>query len=378
MQKRKKQLLGLLGLAVVVAMTIFAYTMPSPDASAMSKEVPVTVQVVREGKIAEIKITSLNSGDVVVNREITLGYQFAKANNVKLFIKNQGQVSQTQAMAETSTTPEDGEIEIPLETSICNNNNSVAANGDVAHELDAFTDCTVKYSLPGELAGQYGVSFALRAVAVNGDTDGTGTDALGFYYRSAKFVGDPTFDANGDPVVKIGMSSDVKSGILVVFDENGKPVFGNSGTEEGKYAAIPFNVCTTGTSCETTVTIPFKTNNIPTGKYSIVLVAYGAGGESDLIAVAETGINYNVNGGSTPGGNRPGGSTDPTDPNNPNYDPNDPNNPNNPNRPNVPDTGLNLLNGLNISQADYIITGLLAFGFVTGFAIFLIVRRNRR
>ena len=46
--------------------------------------------------------------------------------------------------------------------------------------------------------------------------------------------------------------------------------------------------------------------------------------------------------------------------------------------PEVPDTGSNLFKDLNISNADYIVTGLLAFGFVTAFAIFLIVRRNKR
>lgn len=73
-----------------------------------------------------------------------------------------------------------------------------------------------------------------------------------------------------------------------------------------------------------------------------------------------------------PGGpDRPGGSDEPGKPG-------EPDKPGTDQKPEAPGTGLNLFKDLNISRADYIVTGLVAFGVVTGFAIFLIVRRNKR
>lgn len=49
----------------------------------------------------------------------------------------------------------------------------------------------------------------------------------------------------------------------------------------------------------------------------------------------------------------------------------------NPNVPDTPDTGFTI-NNLNITRVDYLVTGLIVFGMVAGFALYLVRRKSRR
>lgn len=357
MQRRKKQLLGLLGLALVVAMTIVAYTLPAPGASAAEATTRLKVSVVSEGDMPEVEILSLEDGDIEVNKTFKVSLRYAKATQLKVFLRNNGPVTNSRANLD----PVGDEVVVPLAGSSCDINDS-------NYSLESQT-CEVEYTLPGELAGVNGINFSTRAVAINNRASGASNeDSVAFVYRAAKFDGNVTFDqTSGDPTVKIEMSNDVKRGQLVVFDENGKPIFGNiEGGEQGQYPAIEFEGCPDGqTQCSITVKLPFQEKKIPSGKYQVVMIAYGDdNGAEKTIALAHAAFNYTAQGGENPG---PG----PVDPDNPD-------NPDDPSKPQVPDTGSNFLRDLNISRTDYIVTGLVAFGIVTGFAVFLILRRNKR
>ena len=48
-----------------------------------------------------------------------------------------------------------------------------------------------------------------------------------------------------------------------------------------------------------------------------------------------------------------------------------------PATPELPNTG-SLVGGLNISRLDYIVTGLIAFALISGFAVYLALRKSRR
>lgn len=381
MQRRKKQLLGLVGLVMVAAMTILACILPSPGASAADgQNTTVRVQVVGNGSRSVIEILSIDDQEVFVTRRIKLEFRYAKATLVKAFLKNLGAVTPTRAGMEADA----DEVEIPLGGSKCNvgtaDEFTIPDDQTVAYE-DSFTTCTTDVELPGDLVGAYGVKFSLRAAAYNGNVGSSHQDNVEFTYLPARFVGETTYDTNGNPVVKIEMGSAVKHYEIVIFDKDGKPVFGSIDGTEGKYAALEYDGWPENTTVEDegktkpeTVTLPFSGKDLASGKYQIVLIAYDGNDSKTIIALDYATADYDASkdhGGSP---SHPGGPNDPDDPDKPG----DPNDPNNPDRPDVPDTGINLLNGLNISQRDYIITGLLAFGLVIGFAIFLIVRRNRR
>ena len=92
---------------------------------------------------------------------------------------------------------------------------------------------------------------------------------------------------------------------------------------------------------ELLIDLPFKEYGVPEGDYRAVVVTYD---ENDVILSIDTvPFTYKLRG----------------------------------NTPEVPNTG-SMLENLNISRLDYLLTGLIAFGAVAGFAIYLICRKNRR
>lgn len=364
MQKRKKHLLGLAGLALVGAMTVAAYAMPTSEAAAVGNgaETKVTVSVGSEGQIPTVGIKSLKTDDVVVNKTFTVTIEYSKATRLAVFLQNMGPT----LSAREGMSPSEGEVEVSLAGSSCEN---------ISFSTDLDT-CEVTYNLPGNLASEYGVAFVTRAAAINGNSGDSRSDSdpVEFVYRAAKFSGNVTYEkGTEDPIVHIEMGDDVKNGQLVIFDKNGKPIFGDSETDKGQFPAINIEGWTSGNNGKLDVTLPFKKNGIPTGEYTAVLIAYGEKNEGEenapTIALATEHFSY-----SATGGNLPIGPTDPDDPNKP-VNPTDPEK---PVTPETPDTGLNLFKDLNISRADYIITGLIAFGMVTAFAAFLMIRRSKR
>lgn len=364
MQRRKKQLLGLVGLVLVAIVMAIACALPTPGAAASSTSVPIRVEVVTQGPLPTVSIASLHDDDIEVNKTFNVTIEYAKATKLMVYIKNLGPTAMT--LADVNPGPQDGEIAVSLAGSDC---------ASITYSEENQT-CTVEYTLPGNLAGANGVSFATRAVAVNGTAgDSSSESIVAFTYRAAKFDGDATYESGtNNPIIHIVMGSDVKSGELIVVDADGKPVFGNlEDGEEGKYEAIKFTGYNSTNNGKVDITLPFKGHDIANGEYRVILMAYdNEDGEGDDALIALAGplsVNY-TKGGSV----NPGGPTTPTDPD----DPNNPSGPEDPDNPDVPGTGLNLFGGLNISSADYILTGLIAFGMVTMFAIFLIVRRSKR
>lgn len=363
MQRRKKQLLGFLGLAFVVAMTIFAYAMPAPGASAINSETTrVKVQVVTEGDVPTVEILSLSNDDIVLKRSFTVKISYSKATELKIFVKNNG------AIATTAEQGDNGEP-VDLTGSTCEN---------ITFDEGEQT-CEVEYHLPGDLTDPSGVSFVTRAIAINGNaSNASNEDAVAFMYRSAyllDFGGE--YVSNGDPIMEAKIGEDVKSAYIEVYDKNGKRVEIPANDGNGHYKLDLGQM--EGDSLK--FALPLWEAGAAAGEYKVVLLAYDTETptEDGLVALAtKENIKYEVKNTDKPGDdnkdpNVPGG---PNNPNNPDR-PGGPNNPDDPNRPTVPDTG-SIFSDLNISRADYIVTGLVAFGVVTGFAFFLILRRNKR
>lgn len=376
MQKRKKHLLGLAGLALVGAMTVAAYAMPTSEAAAVSTgETTVRVSVASEGDVPAIQILSLKDDDVVLKKSFTVTIGYTKATELKIFVKNNGSAKTANLGV---TDPSEGEVAVDLSGSDC------------APEKVSFSEseqfCNVEYHLPGSLADVDGVSFTTRAVAINGNESNNNEDSVSFVYRSAyllDFGGE--YVSNGDPIMEVKWNSEVKSIYIEAFDENGKRVEIPSNTAEGDYYKLPLVgnkdvVENEDGTYSLRFSLPLWEANAKAGNYTVAMLAYSTETptEDGLVALATAdNVKYQVKNPSKPT------PSDPTDPN----VPDGPNNPNNPDRPTepekpvtpeTPDTGLNLFKDLNISRADYIITGLIAFGMVTAFAAFLMIRRSKR
>lgn len=397
MQRQRKQLLGLAGLALVGIMTAVACVISAPDAGAVSKngEVQVQVQVANPGVVPEVRIqdfTYENTGSVF-RKVFKVKISYARTTDLKVYLKNNGTAPAIAvpgtSLFEINPNPETGELAI--DTSVCNVTFS---------EVERI--CELEYDL-ADAEGEFyvpGTMFSTRAVAINGSVESMADDARSFIYRSAYLMDfGGQYVGNGDPIMEAILDDNVKFAAIEVFDkdDNRVPIPKNETVNGEDYYTLDLTQ-KNGNSLK--FALPLWEAGADTGEYRVVLIAYDTDvpTEDGLsgMALAEN-VPYKKTNTSDPGTNpedpnKPGGPNNPNTPNVPIHpggpddpsNPDDPDNPNkpggpdDPNNPEAPDTGLNLFKDLNISRADYIVTGLVAFGLVTGFAIFLIVRRNKR
>lgn len=81
MSKTKKRILGFLGLSFVLAATVFAATLPSPDASATSSlSDTLVVRVV--GAVPDVKITGIVNGKVYANPNRPFSVSYENVNHL--------------------------------------------------------------------------------------------------------------------------------------------------------------------------------------------------------------------------------------------------------------------------------------------------------
>ena len=379
MHRRKKQLLGLAGLALVAALTALACIIPAPGASASSVNTKVKVQVQNDGRVPYVRIISLENDDVVLRKSFTVTIGYTRATELKVFIKNNGAIAGVNTVAETE--PQEGEQAIDLTGSTC---------GNITYSSEEQT-CEVAYELPGDLSSLTGVNFVTRAVATNGSAgDSSDASIVEFTYRKAYLLEfDDKYVENGDPSLKARFGDGIQSAYIAFCKLDGDecdravkfkyPDFIDSETGMYKLKLDQKE----GDSLK--FALPLWESDAPEGEYRVVLMAYSTDGPSEngLIAVSVVDdVVYKIKNTNQPGPNEPDPNLPegPNNPNNPNRPggPNDPNTPDDPNNPDAPNTGASLFRELNISQADYIITGIVAFGLVTGFAVFLMLRRSKR
>lgn len=330
MQRRKKQLLGLAGLALVAVITIIAFAMPGPGASAAEFRDGVGIQVIvgetdpgdDKNKLPEASVNTINgestSGDdqiVTTKRRITVGISYKRADSVTVRLKNAktGEVMQV----------------IPVK-------NCEASYSSTVQTCTAEFDLNSDY-LPEDVYN--GDKFIVEAVARRDGLESVYSATAEFIYRSAYLYSKGEYqEQTKNPVIYAVLSEDVKLAVLQVFDANGKPVL----TKDITFSYADADPATGLYK----ITLPLKENNLPAGKYTAVLTAYNTTTptEDGLVSISTIrDIPYSPDGSPLP-----------------------------------PDTGSNAFNNLNISRSDYILTGLLAFGAVTLFAVGLIIRRNKR
>lgn len=304
MQKTKKHFLGMVGLALVALLTLVAYGLPSPEASA-ADEGNVDVQVVVGEPNMNNRINAPRDGDIVVKPDLEISSSYSQASKIEYFL--------------TYSNADGQEVRVPVGSFTPTENsgvNTFTVNLDGYGGFNNYRLTSVAYGNNGAQREDT-VAFAYRAINV--------------YYNG--------LNDNEDPQLKAEVNEKVDKIQVQVYDKDNNPVFVDENGVE--HPIIVDKSAIDPETGELLIDLPFKEYGVPEGDYRAVVVTYD---ENDVILSIDTvPFTYKLRG----------------------------------NTPEVPNTG-SMLENLNISRLDYLLTGLIAFGAVAGFAIYLICRKNRR
>lgn len=306
MKKTRKKLVGLFGLAFVVAMTIFASTLPSPMASAISTVTDHITVVVRNPEEAPAaSIGSPDSGDrfITPDQEISINYHNIKS--YKLIV---------------TYTDENG-VEHPSKTVV-----EESVEGGVGPAAHSFRG----------IAEQFGYGkYTIRLDAIGDDDAPLPGDTIKFEYvaieadsSSNSETGNPYIDLNFDQDQE-SLTDDLKIDrvVITIYDKDGNPVDG-----------MPPIVVKPPVE---KVEIPFDQYGISEGEYTLVIQPFNSADEA-LFDTVVLNINYT-------------GEEDIV-------------------VPSTADTG-GMFKNLNISRADYLITGLGLF-LIVGIGGIVFIRKH--
>lgn len=316
MQKTKKQLLGFAGLVIIAAMTLVACAIPSPDAAALGE--------------AEYADESEEPIDVETNVDVKV-------------VVNEG-VARVSFITPTNDSVTTDAI-IPVSFSY-EEVNRVELYLTYQDENGATQRVNLEEFAPTEAAGthtfnldvsRYGYrDFQLHAVAY-GNNGATRDDTVAFSYKAVSSSVEEKPSENGDPVIGIEVTDDVERIEVQIYDEKGNPMFID---KDGKKTPLIIDRKDIDANGKLRISLPFEEYGIAPGNYTGVITAYGK--DDNIISMNTFEIKYA------------------------------------PATPETPNTGSTLFKDLNISRLDYILTGLLAFGVVAGFALYLFFRKERR
>lgn len=339
MQKTKKQLLGLAGLAIVAVMTAIAIALPVPDAAAANNvvsdddpsfnadgEYAPAQDCAEQGTCASgqsstnisvrvgernvsVSFITPQDGDQTVNPVVPVKINWSEATTVQFTVKY--------------TDPKTGAETVKQIAKA--NLDSTVSTGDYSTTID----------LKAIGLGEYGY-YTLTAT-VEGVIAGTPReDTVGFYYGNIAVTNLMEVDSDGNPLFSFSFGENVAKMQVQAYDRE-EAIFVDKDGEPTPLLLDRSDADETTGNIK--VALPFAKYNAKPGKYTVVTIAYNADG--DPISKVDTSVDYKVE------------------------------------TPDTPNTGM-LLDDLNISRLDYLLTGLIAFGTVAGFAVFLICRRNRR
>lgn len=233
MQIRKKHLIGIGGLALVAATFAYATTIPASDAGAVgavSGQVRITVNVY--GENPEVRITSIEDGEVTVNNKITIGNIYTVADKLEYKLcKNFGTAEEYCANLGANATyvPE-----------------SAPESGERAFDFDLDSDPNLGFG-----------DYVLQVTNYSGV--GSVEDSVSFKYVPLKLTTIGSAE-NGDPIVEVEYASKIKSFDLQSYDKDGNPLFDKP---------INVDVDNPGVAGKKQVTLPFGSYGAASGDYTV-------------------------------------------------------------------------------------------------------------
>ena len=236
MKKTQKNLLGLFGLSLVLAVTVFAACLPGPGASAAGSVTDtVTIRVV--GDTPKVDVTGIESGDTFTNgeKDITISYEVVDKLTIEMAHTDKDGISHSDINLESYHDYEPGSQVLALNL--------------------------IEYGY-----GEY--TITVTGEGPNGIYD---EDIIDFTYIPVAGTATPD-ETTGDPVVDLDFvpgdgthPNGVETIIINVYDEDGNPIEELSGIEVNKDTHE--------------ITLPFGENGLPDGNYTIELIALNANGD---------------------------------------------------------------------------------------------------
>lgn len=328
MRKTKKQLLGLAGLAVVGVMTAVAYAMPTPDAAAAEQ----TTYECNDND--DDPSNDCAKGDGGAQVQVTVSEGTPSVSNTS---PQDGSLLSNPIVKIAGTYSQVTQIDFYL---TYKSNNGTGSDG-VVHRVDLNsyvpTTETGSYAFDTDLTpyGQGDYTLHVSARGYNGSA--TPEDTVSFSYRAMTVEVDPETTPNGDPSVDITIDKTIDKVYVQVYDKD-DPLFKD---EDGKPLSIEVSRADIDPATgKIKVHLPFEKNGAKAGEYTVVAVGYGENG--DIVSMVTTPLSYK------------------------------------PVVPEVPNTSAGFFADLNITHIDYLLTGLIVFGLVAGFALYLVFRKSRR
>lgn len=321
MKGKKKQLLGFVGLALVFAMTAIAYSLPAPGAAAQDLNISVTVT--DDGEEGSARIISPAPGAVFTGRSTTLSMSYKKIRSMSTTVKCTDQ-NGTEVYNKTE------DVVLEAATGVANKTIEVPA-------VDSDVSCVAEMNAIGLSNEPYNDSVNFTFRAMNLPNPGTPDDPVKPPVNPDEPCEGPTcgkVDENNDPIVDVIVSDDVEKVTVQVYDTDNNPIFVDKDGNETPLVTTK-DAFKDG---KLSITLPMSEYNAKPGKYVAIFTA--TNGEGKIVSTNTYWFEYMP-------------------------------------KVEAPGTG-SIFKDLNLSRADYLLTGLVAFGAVAGFALYLVFRKSRR
>lgn len=317
-QKQQKQLLGLAGLAAVGIMTATAYMIPAPNAAAEAGN-GVYTEAPEAGEDFQVNVT-VETGQTSSSTNSPADGQEFNTNLVPVSIRYEriSRLVSTLSFIDESGVAQEKVVDDFVPTGAAKDSGIRTFNIDL---------------------GQYKSKdnqYKLTTQAYNFEGQAIPADVTKFSYTSTIVTPEPKPEEGGNPFIEIDVNDDVEKVVIQIYDKDGNPILVD---KDGKETPIIIDKSAFGEDGKLKVELPLDKYGVKEGEYTVVVDAYDKNG--NIISVKTTPVEYT------------------------------------PATPELPNTG-SLVGELNISRLDYIVTGLIAFALISGFAVYLALRKSRR
>lgn len=324
MLKSKKTFLGLLGLVFVALMTAFAYCLPAIGAYAESMGADsLKVTVYDPDNPPSTTINSPEMDDIFVTSIIDVSFDYENISAIDFIVEYEEEAEDGSIVLRTATVghfePDPADLDPELHV----------ATGTGTKTIDLST-----FNL------DYNV-YTLRTIPSNpASSYPEQGDMTEFYFIPAEPEQKDNEEGTNNPIVDVLYDEDVARIEIMVVDDEGNELF-----DEPVVIEIP-EPYDGGTI---PVTLPFASNGIESGDYTIVVTSYrievNEQGEEEYIVAPTPLSRFDIS-----------------------YT--------RPAAPDVPNTGR-FLGGINSVKTDYMITSVIAFAGIAIIALVLISRKKK-
>ncbi|MBR2695659.1 hypothetical protein IKE86_01995 [Candidatus Saccharibacteria bacterium] len=349
MQKSKKNILGLLGLAFVAAMTVFAYFLPANGAYAEGASDSHTdvIRVTVYDQYPALKIDDPETDYVSTSPELTVKFTYENSQYVDFTL------TYTELDADGNVVV-DGEgnpviVTVPLPR----------FNPDPSRLDPTFNYDSDSNEVTINLA-DYNLGYGHYTLTASADSPigKPADDYIEFDYVPTKLVQTGSADTTNDPIADVIYGDNVSIIELMPVDKNGNPIL-----EKPIVVKVEPDENGNFNAGSQSVTFPFTSYGLETGDYDVVVTAYsgtptvipgeidpetGEQGEDTYVydhLIPSPRVIYTLS-----------------------YV--------QPAAPDIPNTGR-FLGSLNLAASDVVITSIIAFAGVTAVAFILVGRKKK-